>query len=103
MSPPMPAGPTRALLLDLDGTLLDTCPLLFAAFRHTVAAHLGRDAAYAEWFAGFGLPIHAHMRELCSTDGGAGAMVATYRAFVHAQHDAYVRCFDGVGEALRTI
>jgi pyrophosphatase PpaX len=95
--------PPRALLLDLDGTLLDTCPLLFAAFRHTVAEHLGRDPGYDEWFARFGLPIHAHMRELRVTEEEAAAMVTTYRAFIHTHHDGHVRCFDGVVETLQSL
>jgi beta-phosphoglucomutase-like phosphatase (HAD superfamily) len=41
----------RSLLLDLDGTVLDTCPLLFAAFRHTLAQHLTHDATYEGWIA----------------------------------------------------
>jgi pyrophosphatase PpaX len=103
MSPDRHPRPPRCLLLDLDGTLLDTCPLLFAAFRHTVTEHLGRDPDYDEWFTHFGLPIHHHLQALGVTAVETTEMVATYRAFVHAHHDDYVRCYDGVAEAISTM
>ncbi len=93
----------RTLLLDLDGTLLDTVPLLFAAFRHTVNQHLGREALYDDWFRHFGLPIRHHIGTLGVTDAEAMEMIVTYRAFIHAHHDAFVRCYDGVAEMLQSV
>src|SRR5207249_1315152 len=61
---------------------------------------LGRDPDYEEWFAHFGLPIHHHMQVLGVTAAETAAMVATYRAFIHAHHDDYVCCYDGVAEAV---
>jgi pyrophosphatase PpaX len=99
----MPGPEFRALLLDLDGTLLDTDRLLFAAFCHAVQEHLGREPSHAEWFRHFGLPLRYHLHALGVPEATLPAMVATYRGFVHAHHDAYVRCYDGIEAAVRTL
>jgi HAD superfamily hydrolase (TIGR01509 family) len=44
----------RALLLDLDGTIADTLPLCFDAFRHAVAPWVERPPTDAEVEATFG-------------------------------------------------
>jgi HAD superfamily hydrolase (TIGR01509 family) len=45
---------SRALLLDLDGTIADTLPHLFACFRHAVAPWVVRPPTDAEVEATFG-------------------------------------------------
>ena len=53
----MDSTPTpRALLLDLDGTIADTIPLIFEAFRHAVAPWVDRPPTDAEIEATFGPP-----------------------------------------------
>jgi HAD superfamily hydrolase (TIGR01509 family) len=51
----MPTPPTPwALLLDLDGTIADTLPLCFDAYRHAVAPWVDRPPTDAEVEATFG-------------------------------------------------
>ena len=47
-------GPPRALLLDLDGTIADTLPHIFDAFRHAVAPWVDRQPTDDEVEATFG-------------------------------------------------
>ena len=45
---------TRVLLLDLDGTIADTLPLIFDAYRHAVAPWVERPPTDTEVEATFG-------------------------------------------------
>src|SRR5437764_662777 len=47
-------NPPRALLLDLDGTISDTLPHIFDAYRHAVAPWVERPPTDAEVEATFG-------------------------------------------------
>jgi HAD superfamily hydrolase (TIGR01509 family) len=48
------SSPTRALLLDLDGTIADTLSHVFDAYRHAVAPWVDREPTDAEVEATFG-------------------------------------------------
>ncbi len=88
-----------AILFDLDGTLIDSIPLILASFRHALDTHgLGHvtDQAIRD---GLGTPLHAHLHSLAphlDTD----ELVATYRRFNHAEHDRWVSAFEGIHTAL---
>jgi len=91
---------TRALVFDLDGTLIDSIELILRSYEHTLAHHglppMPRDALVAS----LGTPLVAQFPRCGARPDQVDALVATYRAYNHAHHDALVERYDGVAEAL---
>ena len=85
-------------LFDLDGTLIDSIELILRSYRHTMQVHragqpLPPDAV---WMKGLGTPLWVQFRDWTQDEAEIQAMVATYRAYNLAHHDAMVRPYDGV-------
>lgn len=103
-----PASPSTGsspgvLLLDLDGTLIDSSELILASYRHTMREHLGEAPPDSEWLDGMGKTLRVQLREFASSEEEAEAMVETYREHNHRVHDRMVRTFGGVRETLRRL
>jgi phosphoglycolate phosphatase len=99
--------PLRAVLIDLDGTLLDTAPDLAAA-ANRVRADFGLPALPVERIAAFvgkGAEVLVHRALTDRLDGSvdnatfAAARAAFYRHY-HATNGKTTIIFDGVPEAL---
>lgn len=90
--------PPRALLLDLDGVLLDTRPVMERAWREVRAAH-GLDVPFASYQRHLGREFNDIMRRLGVRD--AQLVHETYEvASQAASHLA--RQFAGIAEVLHT-
>ena len=90
----------EAVLFDLDGTLIDSIPLILASFRHAVEAHGLDHVRDADLMDGLGTPLREHMARLARDADAVDQLVETYRAYNHAEHDAWVVAFEGVAAAL---
>lgn len=88
------------MLFDLDGTLIDSIPLIRESLRHTLRAHGFPVPPDDALLAGVGRPLEAQMGRWARDAAEAAAMTATYRAHNLAIHDDWVRAFDGVAEVL---
>ncbi|QDV38360.1 HAD family hydrolase [Tautonia plasticadhaerens] len=92
-------SPARALLLDFDGTIADTLPLIFDAFRHAVSPFADRLPTDAEVEATFGPAerecLSAFAPEHCLDEAEA-------RFFDHyeREHERMVRLADGMAGAI---
>ena len=99
----------RAVLFDLDGTLIDTTGLILGCFDHAWQTVCGRSPARDTLIQTFGIPLREAMRRLLALSGlegtaisGAGEselierLLAEYRLFNVANHDVMARPFDGV-------
>ena len=103
----------RAILFDLDGTLIDTTDLILRCFSHSWRAVYGLEHERPALIATFGIPLREAMRRLLAqAHGNLGdqdealveRLLIEYRAFNVANHDVIARPFDGtraVIEALR--
>ena len=100
----MPAGRRfGTFLFDLDGTLIDSIPLIMESFRHTMRAHLGAVPDDTGWRAGFGTPLRPQLRKFARDDAHAARMVDTYRAYTDAHHDRLLRSYPGIDGALAAL
>jgi pyrophosphatase PpaX len=84
------------VIFDLDGTLIDTVPLIVASHRHALATVLGRELPEDDLREGIGRPLLEQMRVF--DELRAQELFDVYREFNHRVHDEYVRAFPGMLE-----
>jgi len=90
----MPIERIRAVIFDLDGTLADTIPVCFAAFRITLREYVGRDYSDDEIEGLFGPNEEGVFRKLLG-DVWKPAF-DRYLAEYEAHHDLCTSAFPGV-------
>jgi pyrophosphatase PpaX len=96
-----------AVLFDLDGTLVDTIPLILACYDHTLGVHLpgfepGRDVLVSN----LGRSLDDILFDYAVAGGAAEpaalsrTMLRTYRSFQREALARLIRPYDGMREAL---
>ncbi len=91
----------RAVLFDLDGTLIDTVALIRTSMRHATEAVLGVSLSDAELMRNVGIPLVQQMRLF--SEGHADELVTAYRAHNAEIHDELIAAYPGVEEALESL
>lgn len=91
-----------AVLLDLDGTLVDTVPFILETVRHAFEGRARRPTD-AEWIAGIGTPLRVQLATYTEGPDDLEAVVARYRAYQRAHHDRLTRAYPGAVEAVRRV
>ncbi len=94
-----PPKPPRALLLDLDGTIADTLPLIFDAFRHAVAPWSVRPPTDAEIEATFGPNERACLARMVAPEGLDEAE-RRYHDYYESRLGGRVAVVDGMAGAI---
>lgn len=87
-------------LFDLDGTLIDSVELIRRTFRHTLQVHRGSPPDEESWLTGLGRPLWDQFSVYTSDRSEIDTMIATYREYNLAHHDALVRPYPGILEAV---
>jgi pyrophosphatase PpaX len=90
----------RAVLFDLDGTLLDTIELILSSFRHATFEVLGEKIPDAVLMRNIGIPLRVQMREFTADPIKADEMLDRYREHNAEIHDGAVAAFPGVRDML---
>ncbi|HEX7937588.1 MAG TPA: HAD-IA family hydrolase [Gemmatimonadaceae bacterium] len=98
----MPARP-RAVLFDLDGTLIDSIALILQSAQFAFVGHDGPVPTDAEWLAGVGTPLVAMFRKYARDDAQVDALIARYREYQIPNHDRLVTAYDGVVDTVRAL
>jgi pyrophosphatase PpaX len=91
----------KAVLFDLDGTLIDTVELIRVSFRHATEKVLGHALPDELTMANVGQPLRTQLEDLAP--GRADELVRVYREFNRAHHDELARSYPGTAEALTEI
>lgn len=96
-----------AVLLDFDGTLVDTTELIYQSLRHATRDVLGCEIPRETLMAGVGQPLPDQMEVLAGAESGgvdatgqAEALLESYRVHNEANHEALIREFPGVEASL---
>jgi pyrophosphatase PpaX len=100
---------TRAILFDLDGTLIDTTRLILSCFDHAWLKVHGLTPSRKSLLETFGIPLREAMRRLLiltATEEACGdktghldvieRLLVEYRLFNVANHDELAQPFEGV-------
>lgn len=88
----------KAILFDLDGTLLDTTDLILASFQYTAKKHLGRSLNREDVLPSFGQPLIEGLEKIAP--GKGQELIITYREHNLKHHDDMVKIFPWVKEVL---
>ena len=92
----------KGVLFDLDGTLVNTTPLILESFRHTFKQFGMAVPSDSELVAGFGLPMRTAVTAYMP-DEMADEFCDAYRAYQRTRHDELIQGIDGVGETLSAL
>jgi pyrophosphatase PpaX len=93
----------QTVLFDLDGTLIDSTKLIVESYHHTMRIHRGKVYPDSEWIAGLGTPLRVQFRRFTDDPAEVERMIATYREWNLAHHDAMVRAFPEAVETVRSL
>jgi phosphoglycolate phosphatase-like HAD superfamily hydrolase len=76
----------KAVLFDLDGTLIDSIGLLLASMRYAFEGFDGEEPVTEDWVAGIGTPLMTQIRAYTKTEDQAIAVRDRYRDFQRDDH-----------------
>lgn len=96
-----PQLPVRAVIFDMDGTLIDSTKIIVQTMYDTFAELLGYQGDPDDFRSFVGPPLEASFATM--TDGGREdvmRLIAHYRA-LYSTRDHQIRPFDGVEDLLR--
>lgn len=92
----------KGVLFDLDGTLVNTTPLILESFRHTFKQFGMPVPSDGELVAGFGLPMRTAVTAYMPEEM-ADEFCDAYRAYQRTRHDELIEGIDGVAETLSAL
>jgi pyrophosphatase PpaX len=90
------------VLLDLDGTLLDTVPFILASVRHAFEGRARRPTD-AEWIAGIGTPLRAQLVPFTAGPADLEIVAARYRLHQRENLQQMTKAFPGAMEVVRAL
>ena len=88
----------KALLFDLDGTLIDTNELILKSFKYALNEKLNAEVSDEVIKTFFGEPL---TKTLCRYSENVEEVVSIYREYNKLHHDKLCKEFSGVKEALK--
>lgn len=110
----------KAILFDLDGTLIDTTDLILRCFAHAWQDVCGISHSREDIVATFGIPLRVAMQNLLTShrlqpidlqkvnlvtpdDEVVEQLITTYRSFNSVNHDSFARPFEKTNYAVSVL
>lgn len=91
----------KAILFDLDGTLINTNNLIIKTFKHVLKKHLNLDISKDELVKYFGEPLESTMKRYYPKN--PEFLVEAFRKYNFKIHDKFTEKFNGVEEGLEEL
>jgi len=88
----------KAILFDLDGTLIDTNELIIESFQHALKKHLNRDIPREEIVKTFGEPLIEAMKRY--DEENVEEILSIYRKYQETRHDVLAKECGGVTDGI---
>lgn len=95
--------PLRAVLFDLDGTLIDSIGLIVDAMHYAFAGFDGAVPADSEWMAGIGTPLYKQLALYARSPDELNMLRERYRAFQLIHHDRVIKEYPGTKAVLEAL
>ncbi len=92
--------PLRAVLFDLDGTLIDSIGLIVDAMHYAFAGFDGAVPADSEWMAGIGTPLYKQLALYARSPEELNMLRERYREFQLIHHDNVIKEYPGTTAVL---
>lgn len=89
----------KAILFDLDGTLINTNNLIHQSFKHAFKTYLNREIEDNEIVKFFGMPLEKAMIRF--GEEHVEELVKNFRNFNETMHDELAKGYEGVEDALK--
>ncbi len=91
----------KYVFFDLDGTLIDTVPLILESFNYTFMHHFGETRPEEETISYIGMPLINHLKSIYP--GKEEELAKTYREYNDKKHDNYVAIFLGIYHLIKAL
>ena len=93
----------KAVLFDLDGTLLDTNKLIYDSFCYAFKHVLNKELSKEEITSLYGRPLNRSFPKYTDNEEVVQEMIDAYRSYNAKHHDNMCTPFNGVDELLKTL
>lgn len=93
----------KAILFDLDGTLIDTNELIIESYAHTLKKHFNMEVEREVIVRTFGEPLRHTMEGFSKGSTSVDELLDTYRSFNAKHHDDLAKEIKGVASGLRKL
>lgn len=91
----------KAVVFDLDGTVVDSVELIVVSFQHAIREVLGRELSREDAIAWVGMPLAEQMQRFSPEH--AEQLVEVYREFNHREHDRMLTLYEGIQHLLAAL
>jgi len=91
----------KYIFFDLDGTLIDTVPLILECFEHTFTKHFGISRPEEETISYIGMPIYDHLHSIYP--GQEAEITATYMEYNLSRFERGIAIFTGIFDVLKEL
>lgn len=91
----------KAVLFDLDGTLINTNKLVINSFKHTFNVHLQKEVPEEEIIKTFGEPLSDTLKRY--DPNNFQELIKTFQEYNSKMHDSLAEEFDGIQDGLYSL